>query len=72
MYSPNGRSELKIILVNCKKRAKEITRMWLKVIKRIKIRIEKLRDMENAMQRSTIHLIECPDGAIGRTGEQQH
>lgn len=55
-----------------KERAKEIIRMWFKEIKRIKNRIEKLGDMENAMQRSILRLIECPDDIIGRIGEQQY
>lgn len=59
---------MKRILVNWKK---EMIRMWLKETKKIKSRIERLRDIENAMQKSTIHRIECPDDIRRRIEEQQ-
>ena len=50
--------EFKRILVSWKKELKKSSECNSK---RIESRIEKLRDLENAMPRSPIHLIEAPD-----------
>lgn len=49
MYRPNRRSKFENTINELEEQAKEIIKMWLNKIKKVKNRIEKLRDMENAM-----------------------
>ena len=72
VYKPNRRSKHWKEYSELEERAKEMIRMWLKETKTIESRIEKLGDIENAMQRSTVHLIGCPDDILRRMEEQQH
>lgn len=72
MYKPNRRSKNWKKHSELQERAKEMIRMWVKEMKKIESRIEKLGDIKNSMQRSITHLIECPGDILRRMEEHQY